>query len=328
MKIDGRHFYFDRTITPAERQATWVEFVQAHGATETAESCRFMLIDKRMKRILPEETALVMPSNDVLLYRSYLYTVAATTANVIRFQGNHYIKFPRAYAVLRTREPSDNVHAGIVYPHSDKHYYATCFDCRTYSHTQKELMRKPDSATTIGILRRYRQANQLAFKVDDTKMPWPSTAHDDVDASKYIGPDYPPRQVDAWIPHTLPNVTKRHQQYMCTLPDVFKRHDFDHIIAELQDDQYNMTQNSDWSDETFWKSITDANFDDENSDPDELHRKCNKLRNSSKYIGTRFTDDGQVTHVLKVDMPLDEPFLAIIAGIRRRIGARPNEDSP
>jgi hypothetical protein len=110
---------------------------------------------------------------------------------------------------------------------------------------------------------------------------------------------------------------------MFTLPDVFKRHDFDHIIAELQDDQYNMTQNSDWSDETFWKSITDANFD-----ADELNRKCNKLRNSSKYIGTRFTDDGQVTHVLKVDMPLDEPFLAIIAGIRRRIGARPNEDSP
>ena len=110
---------------------------------------------------------------------------------------------------------------------------------------------------------------------------------------------------------------------MCTLPDVFKRRAFNDVIEELRDNRYNTTENKDWSDETFWKSITDANFD-----ADELNRKCNKLRNSSKYIGTRFTDDGQVTHVLKVDMPLDEPFLAIIAGIRRRIGARPNEDSP
>jgi hypothetical protein len=149
--IDGRHFYFDRKITPAERQATWVPFVKDLGAPPATPSCLFMLIDKRMTRILPEEHAPVMPSNNVLLYRSYLYTAAATTANVIRFQGNHYIKFPRAYAVLRHRDGT--VHAGIVNPYYDKHYYATCFDCRTYSHTQKELMRKPDSATTIGILR-------------------------------------------------------------------------------------------------------------------------------------------------------------------------------
>ena len=87
-----------------------------------------MLIDKRMTQILPEEPAPVMQSNNVLLYRSYLYTVAATTANVIRFQGNHYIKFPRAYAVLRHGDGT--VDAGIAYPHSDKHYYATGFDCR------------------------------------------------------------------------------------------------------------------------------------------------------------------------------------------------------
>ena len=77
-----------------------------------------------------------------------------------------------------------------------------------------------------------------------------------------------------------------------------------------------------WSDEKFWPSIM-ADFD-----ADALNRKCNKLRNSSKYIGTRLNADGQVTHVLKLDVPSDEPFLAIIVGIRRRIGARPNEDSP
>jgi len=162
-------------------------------------------------------------------------------------------------------------------------------------------------------------------------MQCPSTAHDDVDASKYIGPDYPPRQVDAWIPHTLPNVTKRHQEHMYTLPDVFticpQRPDLVLlrrillIKSELEKDRYNMTE-KEWSDEKFWPSIN-ADFD-----ADELNRKCNKLRNSSKYIGTRFTADGQVTHVLKLDMPLEEPFLAIIADIRRRIGARPNEDSP
>ncbi len=210
-RIDERDFYFDtKTITPAERQAMWVEFVKDLGAPPaTPENRRFMLIDKRMKHILPEDTALEMPSNKVLLYRSYLYTFAATTADVIRFQGNHYIKFPRAYAVLRHRD--DTVHAGIANPSYDKHYYATCFDCRTYSHAQKELMRKPDSAPTIQILRQYRQAD-LASKVYE-KMPWSSTAHDDVDACKYIGPKCGSRPVDAWIPHTLPNVTKRHQEH-------------------------------------------------------------------------------------------------------------------
>ena len=321
-RIDERDFFFDtKTITPEERQAMWVKFVKDLGAPPaTPENCRFMLIDKRMKEILPEDPALEMPSNKVLLYRSYLYTFAATTANVIRFQGNHYIKFPRAYAVLRHRDGT--VHAGIANPYHDTQYYATCFDCRTYSHAQKELMRKPDSATTIRILRQYRQAD-LASKVDDTKMLWPSTAHDAVDACKYIGPNYAPRQVDPWILHTLPDMTRAHQQYMCTLPDVFKRRAFNDVIEELRDNRYNTTENKDWSDETFLHVITDDIFD-----PHALNRECNKLRNSSKYIGTRFTDDGTVTHVLKLDMPLDEPFKTIIAGIRRRIGARPNEDSP
>ena len=84
--IHGHRFDFDRKMTPAERQATWVEFVQAHGATGTPESCRFMLIEKRMTQILPKESASEMPSNNVLLYRSYLYTPAATSAHVIRFQ--------------------------------------------------------------------------------------------------------------------------------------------------------------------------------------------------------------------------------------------------
>jgi hypothetical protein len=289
----------------------------------------------------------VMPSNNVLLYRSYLYTTAATTANVIRFQGNHYIKFPRAYAVLRHRDGT--VHAGIANPYYDTHYYATCFDCRTYSHTQKELMRKPDSATTIGILRRYRQANQLAFKVHDTKMPWPSTAHDDVDACKYICPEYQARPVDAWIPHTLPDVTTHDQEYMFTLPDVFKplpegssrdgeseldedsqldadseldavqRRCIHTIKSELEQDVYN-TMEKRWSDEKFWPSFDNPDFD--------AVREYNKLRNSSKYIGTRFTADCKVKHALKLHMPLDEPLKTIIAGIRRRIGARPNEDSP
>ena len=83
---------------------------------------------------------------------------------------------------------------------------------------------------------------------------------------------------------------------------------------------YNTTE-KEWSDEKFWPSL-------DNADADAVVREYNKLRNSSKYIGTSFTADGQVNHTLKLDMPLDEPFKTIIAGIRRRIGARPNEDSP
>ena len=75
-----------------------------------------------------------------------------------------------------------------------------------------------------------------------------------------------------------------------------------------------------WSDEKFWPSLDIVDVD--------AVREYNKLRNSSKYIGTRFTADCKVKHALKLHMPLDEPLKTIIAGIRRRIGARPNEDSP
>ena len=74
-------------------------------------------------------------------------------------------------------------------------------------------------------------------------------------------------------------------------------------------------------------SVSAPSIDNDNFDPAKLNRKCNKLRNSSKYIATRFTADGKVTHVLKLDSPLEESFHAIITGIRRRIKERPNEDS-
>jgi hypothetical protein len=184
----------------------------------------------------------------------------------------------------------------------------------------------------MAILRKH-QAGNFAEKVNVTAMQWPSTAHDDVDACKYIGPDDDvfdqTRTVHAWIPHTLPDVTTHDQEYMFTLPDMFlplpedfstvALHRIQAIKSELEKDEYNTTE-KEWSDEKFWPSL--------DIDDVDAVREYNKLRNSSKYIGTSFTADGQVIHTLKLNMPLDEPFKAIIAGIRRRIGARPNEDSP
>jgi hypothetical protein len=101
--------------------------------------------------------------------------------------------------------------------------------------------------------------------------------------------------------------------------DAVQRRCIHTIKTELEKDEYNTTE-KEWSDEKFWPSL--------DIDDVDAVREYNKLRNSSKYIGTSFTAGGQVIHTLKLNMPLDEPFKAIIAGIRRRIGARPNEDSP
>jgi hypothetical protein len=90
----------------------------------------------------------------------------------------------------------------------------------------------------------------------------------------------------------------------------------------LENDEYNMQEHTQWSDEKFWQTIKAEEFDQH-----KLNQECNKLRNSSKYIATRF-EQKKVTLVLKLDMLLENPFLTIIAGIRRRIGTRPNEDSP
>ena len=66
----------------------------------------------------------------------------------------------------------------------------------------------------MAILRKH-QAGKFAEKVNVAAMPWPSTDHDDVDACKYIGPDDhvfdQTRTVDAWIQHTLPDVTTHDQ---------------------------------------------------------------------------------------------------------------------
>ena len=133
--------FYGKTITPAERQATRCDFVRTDCDREILISCRFMSIDKRMtQQMLQGKQITEMNSNNVLLYRSYLYTTEATnTGDVINFQGNHYIKFPRGYAVLRTQ---DGVQAEMLNASYDWLYYATCFDCRTYCHAQKELLRK------------------------------------------------------------------------------------------------------------------------------------------------------------------------------------------
>jgi len=79
---------------------------------------------------------------------------------------------------------------------------------------------------------------------------------------------------------------------LCPPTHLVLRHRILLIKSQLEKNEYNMTE-KEWSDEKFWPSIM-ADFD-----ADALNRKCNKLRNSSKYIGTRLNADGQVTHVLK-----------------------------
>jgi hypothetical protein len=110
--------FHSHKVPTATRQIEWCQFYTRNTPVDT--TCRFMLIDKRVHQsLLPHETPHALKDEDVLQYRSYLYTKSTSERSVVSFKGNLYVKFPFTYAVLTS--DAGNVETGELIIHLKKH---------------------------------------------------------------------------------------------------------------------------------------------------------------------------------------------------------------
>ena len=242
-----------------------------------------------------------------------------------------YLKFPSSHAVLRQKHSSDII-AGKVTHDNKKLYFATCWDCRGYSCLKPNYIRTRDSQETMDCLVKYCETDSLVTKIDRTKLPWSSTLHvvDKMDVCKYcqpatIGNLFP------FIEHSVYGISHKAQNWMFTLPDVFKDEQTDG--DELRVCQ--IPKIAEWNNEKFIDKL-ELLYEEVNEetelDNDKLFKLWNKLRNSSKYIATQTeavnkhgVETKTVRHVVSLgDVSFDEPFKHIISTIRRRILPKPN----
>jgi hypothetical protein len=336
VKIDGRDFNLHKTvkIPAARRQELWCKCdVNALEKTTT----RFMLIDKRIQQaLLPRETPHVLKDEDVLLYRSYLYTISEHSQDlsyaVVSFKGKLYVKFPINYCVLKNTAGVEE--AGEVTPNFKNTYFATCWDCRTYSCMRPDYVRTADSDDTITLLATYAQPGALSGQIIP-KADWPSTPHDDLEACKYICRDTasaPPllghfvQRVIPFIEHSAHSIIGQKQEHMFTLPDIFRN---DNIEPGLMPSIVVVPKVDDWNDVKFKDDLQKMIDDDKK---DAQCKLWNKLRNSSRYIATKHSKDTKdkivVEEVLDTgDASFKDPFREIIATLRRRILPKTNEDT-
>jgi len=291
-----------KKIPEAQRQVSCCENI-TQGNTS-----RYLLIDKRMHQaLLTDKKQHPVKELDVLHYRSYIFLVSTDTKNsqnsVLSLKDKVYVKYPL--------QEVDS---------SEKNYFATCWDCRTYSCLKPEYLLSPDSIETIQILTD-RANSEALFKKIKTNDNWPSTAHDDLEACKYICRDttnkraYFEEKLDPFIKHSTSSITENEQKFMYTLPDIFKRHNI------VLDDYNSKLKVDEWNDLEFLKEFLRVDLTTKS-------KLMNKLRNSSKYIVTNSEErDKTKINVLDINDNFDEPFKEIMTTLRRRILPKPNEDT-
>jgi hypothetical protein len=112
-EINGRpiNFYQECKVPIAQRQLELCQYFKRQEPVERTN--RLMLVDKRIHQaLLPSTTPHPLKDEDVLQYRSYLYTKSTSERSVVSFKGNLYVKFPFTYAVLTS--DAGNVETGVL----------------------------------------------------------------------------------------------------------------------------------------------------------------------------------------------------------------------
>jgi hypothetical protein len=192
-----------------------------------------MLIDKRIHQVLLPLTPNALKDQDVLQYRSYLYTISEHSEHskhpVVSFKGKLYVKFPSNYSVLNS---AAGVRTGEVKHNFKDTCFATCWDCRRYSCLKADYLVRPDSDDTIRILALHAQPDALSNKII-TNPTWPSTPHEDLEACKYIcldttnGRAHFVKRMMPFIEHSAHSIDEKIQEHMYTLPNIFQDTDID-----------------------------------------------------------------------------------------------------
>jgi hypothetical protein len=211
------------------RQVQFARYFSGHVEEIRQEMCnRFMLVDKRICAKLMEagmaRSSQELEANEVLVYRSYLYTLKTNPHMIVKFKNQTYIRFPRAYAVIRCNG-MDEYKTGKIVLSSEDYTYGTCFDTRTYSCLRYKQRLKADSEDMMSLIKSITKKEKV--------IPWSST--NDLTLSekcnKFIYTDKTNKTLFAcpvksviWADATddrSQSLPIESQKHMYTLPDLF-----------------------------------------------------------------------------------------------------------
>ncbi len=128
-------------------------------------SSRFMLVDNRIcTKLIDSGTCQKLQelqelqADQVLLNRSYLYTLTPTEYMIIKFKNQSYIRFPPEYAVIRN---GPDYKTGKIKHNYEDYTYGTCFDTRTYSCLRYKQRLKADSEEMMTMIKELTGKNKV-----------------------------------------------------------------------------------------------------------------------------------------------------------------------
>jgi hypothetical protein len=163
----------ENKIPNMTRQVKFARYFSDHEYEIRQEkSNRFMLVDKRICTKLMEagmgantQYSQELEASQVLMYRSYLYTLKTTSHMIVKFKNQTYIRFPQKYAIIRGE--GDEYKTGEIVLSDKNCMYGTCFDTRTYSCLRYKQRLKADSEDMMSLI------NTITKK--EKVIPWSST---------------------------------------------------------------------------------------------------------------------------------------------------------
>ena len=246
-----------------------------------------MLVDnricKKLFKLINSSQQEEVQANEVLEYRSYLFTLQQKSHMIIQFKNQMYIKFPKEYAIIRSNGDGNGDGNGNEYETgkielSDKEYtYVTCFDTRTYSCLHYKQRLKADSEEMMRIITKLTGTKKV--------IPWPSTNDLTADCNKFILKNQENKTLLAYEVNSVIYADSRdehtaslsvdEQKHMYTLPDFFTTEEpkYD-ILRQSCVTQPTKAQES-------WTQNVDKNFDEKGNNAID---KWISLRCTTKYI--------------------------------------------
>ena len=285
---DVKTSFNEAKIQNMTRQVQFAQyFINNLQELQPIKSCRFMLVDnricKKLFKLINSSQQEEVQANEVLEYRSYLFTLQQKSHMIIQFKNQMYIKFPKEYAIIRSNGDGNGDGNGNEYETgkielSDKEYtYGTCFDTRTYSCLHYKQRLKADSEEMMKII--------TALTGPKRVIPWPSTNDLTADCNKFILKNQENKTLLAYEVNSVIYADSRdehtaslsvdEQKHMYTLPDFFTTEEpkYD-ILRQSCVTQPTKAQES-------WTQNVDKNFDEKGNNAID---KWISLRCTTKYI--------------------------------------------
>lgn len=332
-RVDGADIdYMTSKVSYLRTQLLWVQHMRAHlDELKSKKSTRFLKVHARFWQLLkedmgPETRASSLEANAVLIYGNYLHSTSMRTDMAVEFQNSIYVKFPREYAVLM--DTSKTPRAGRCETTDTDFYFATLFDCRTYSVSHPKVLRKAYSQEDRQILQAW--GNTVTLQGVGNTSKWHPAEEDRENVWAFIAKDIStlnPQTIDWHLPFAgnprpfieddLLSAEERLNVY--TMPDLYTA-DPDKVAAcraVHQDGSGCLVK------EDFLQKVEDANAEDR-------LLLWNELRASTHYIETVPRDPTTKTgnQVLKGTECIENQKLKdMVEDIRTLILPKTNEDS-